>query len=205
MCRLSVGVALLFCLAGCGVETSSSGGDIVYSNPSSNNQNSSNSSQKTEDNVTTKTDVNSSVSDTNVTDSNTNVDTNTTFDASGAVYDAKACGAFDGYLAMHDNSFDPEPVKDDANGMVLASSMPLGFNPKDAEITEYYSPLTVTKEGALISVFGDGYYFSFDKGWVQNDRKTIYIKKPTKPKQSCYRYELNSLIASDINKTKVYR
>ena len=184
---------IMIVFLGCGVETSSSGS--VSSPPN-------NGIVPPENNETVPPENNETVPpDNNETESD--------YDMEGAILDDKACGSFEGYTAMKDNSFDPEGFYDSENGITIGSSYPLSFNPSESEVVLFRPDLLETKIGTFTVIYGENYYVSFDQAWVTNVNNIIYVKTPqnadTNDKYGCYRYELDSINNKDINETKVYR
>jgi hypothetical protein len=136
------------------------------------------------------------------------------FDEGDAIFDAKACGAFTGFIARSDNSLTPEGARNAKHGIEIASELPGSFVPAKSEVTLYHPnlipPIDEVNATAQYTVVynEDKYYISFDNNvWLKNEKQTVYVKTPkdSNGKYSCYRYVLNSATASDIKPTKVYR
>ena len=136
------------------------------------------------------------------------------FDKGDATFDAKACGAFTGFIARSDNSLTPEGSRSAKHGIEIASEFKNSFNPTTSEVTLYHPKLIppiaeVNATAQYTVVYNEKkYYISFDNDvWLKNEKQTVYVKTPkdSNGKHSCYRYVLNSATASDIKPTKVYR
>lgn len=199
---------VLFVFSGCNIEFGWAG-----DTPGPTKSPEKNSTIKQENNTTIPVPDKNVSNDSNLTvikDNNENIEVSTEsiFDKNDAILDVEACGSFDGYLTVKDNSFDPEGFYDSKNGITIGSSYPLNFSPKNTEVVLFYTNLTVNKSNTFKTIYESNYYISFDKSWVNNTTRTIYIKTPkleiTDNKYGCYRYELNS-VSSKIKKTKVYR
>ena len=129
------------------------------------------------------------------------------FDKSEAVLDEQACSISNDYNWLSHTSFSPNKSEDTENGLSLKSEYGFGESIQDNEIIIYYPNLTEPKTDENTIVFGDEYYFVFDKAWVQNSKKTLYVKTPKDENgiYSCYRFELNSASATNISRRKVFR
>ena len=133
--------------------------------------------------------------------------TQSDFDTTDAILDENAC-LDSGFNVITNNSFEPEKSEDSKNGISLKSTYPFNKDKDLTEVTLYYPDLNQTKESDNVVVFGDNYYFAFDKAWTKNDKKTIYIRIPKKDENStysCYRYVLNFRVSTDVTPIKVYR
>ena len=205
---------ILFTFTGCNIEFGWAGDtpENTQQELNTTTQSDTNETNQEDVNTTINTDTNETNQEINTTtsDENTTIITNTEsdFEKENAILDTQACGAFDGFLTMKDNSFDPEGFYDSVNGITIGSSYQLSFSPKNTEIVLFYPNLTTTKTNDFRTIYENNYYISFDKAWIGNIKRTIYIKTPiletTNNKYGCYRYELNS-ISSNINGIKVYR
>jgi len=128
------------------------------------------------------------------------------FDDTDAIYDAIACGAFDGYTAMKDNSLDPEGNYDEVHLITVGSSYP-PLSASETEVTLFRPDLSQTETNSISTKYEDNYYISYDIAWVNNSNNTFYLKTPIKSNNlyDCYRYVFNTTDTNDINATKVYR
>ena len=113
-------------------------------------------------------------------------------------------------MAIIDNSFYPAATFDSEYGLGLTSYYPKGFSASKSEIMLFHpivleNPLVVGLTDIL--VITPDYSFSYDRAWVQNSNRTIYIRSPLDDNDNyeCYRYELNSTSASDMKMVLVHR
>lgn len=123
-----------------------------------------------------------------------------------AIYDADACGSLD-YRAISDNSLSPEGNSESDVGLKITSYYPPGYHSQESEVALFY-PLDFEgpKVGTTVFVWTLDFSFSYDKSWIDNTNKTIYIKTPIiNDEFECYRYELNSTDANDLQAVLVYR
>jgi hypothetical protein len=192
---------LLSSFYGCGVETDSSSNSTTYITDGELDDNSS----QTQDSLTDGT---SSINP----DGSINVDSGTIsnngFSTADALYDSSACLVNDTYLAIDDSSFDPLSNVDVENGIEINSDYPYDSDVEETKVAIYYPRLTQPLINKSINVYSDTFYrFGFDEAWVDNENQTIYIRTPRGDKNYniCYRYTLNSLVATTITPTKVYR
>lgn len=125
-------------------------------------------------------------------------------------YDANACN-ISGHVTIYDNSDTSEGVSNDDYGMGLTSYYPKDSNGTTSFVRLYF-PSKFDQEldaGRDVVVSTTNYSFSFNKSWVQNSNKTVYISTPERfgVEKECYRYELNSTKSSDISSqiTLVFR
>ena len=140
--------------------------------------------------------------------------TQSDYDKKAAIVDANSCLAANGYKVIMDRTYPPElettyeDNKDDMNGILVKSEYDFSVNSSDTEIILYYKDLAVEKKNDSVVVFTDNnYYFAFDEAWIENSEHTIYIRTPKNEDNlyGCYRAELNSTVASDIELVKVFR
>jgi cytoskeletal protein RodZ len=190
-----VSVVLVSC-----VETDSSDGSSSE-NPSSSSSGSVSSSSDSSSSTSS-----SSTSSSSEQSSSSSSSIDSIFDTIDAIYDANACTT-SGFLAIKDSSFDPEGYEDTENGMIIGSSYPMGVDLEQSEVNMYHPGLHQTKVGGWTNVQEKNYYFSFDYAWIENDKKTVYVRTPKNSdgKFGCYRYELTSTDSTNIVATKVYR
>ncbi|QSZ40611.1 hypothetical protein GJV85_00245 [Sulfurimonas aquatica] len=154
---------------------------------------------------------------------NLGVDTNTTnstggvtvidpsssgFDKTGASYDANSCNIVGDYKAISDTSFDPLSTVDPVNGIEINSDLGYTSDLQGTTVAIYYPTLTKVLVGQFVNVYTDKKYrFGFDKAWLSNVNKTVYVRTPSIDglDYSCYRFTLTSLTPGAITSTKVYR
>jgi len=134
--------------------------------------------------------------------------TQTKFDTKNAILDENACISTKGYHIIKNSGFMPDKTEDTQNGISLKSTYAFDKNKELSEVQLFYPDLNQTKEDDSVVVFGEKYYFAFDKAWTKNAKKTIYIQTPKKDENgtySCYKYVLNFRVSTDVKPTKVYR
>jgi len=134
--------------------------------------------------------------------------TQTEFDTQDAILDENACIDNNGYHIIINSGFMPDKTEDNDNGISLKSTYEYNTNEEFSEVQFFYPDLNQTKEGENVVVFGENYYFAFDKAWTNNENKTIYIKTPKADENgtySCYKYVLNFRVSTDVKPTKVFR
>ncbi len=192
---LLVVLSFVLVISGCGVATSSS----VSSETSSDVNLTIDENLTVEDNATIED---------NVTVTPPNEDqVNSVFDTSGAEQDQNACIVDSVFNFLKDTSFDPLSSADLVNAIEISSKY--DYN-SDVELTEaviFYPNLTQSVLSRSVTVYADGYRFGFDESWVANGQRTIYVRTPKIGSlyYGCYRYLLNSIDATLITPTKVYR
>ena len=124
-----------------------------------------------------------------------------------SIYDAKACGHVD-YKAIVDNSLYPAATFSSEYGMGVTSYYPKSISGASKSEVILFHPLNLENELDNLSdilVIASNYSFSYDRVWLQNSNKTIYIMSPKDDDDNfeCYRYELNSTNTSDIRDNMV--
>lgn len=189
----------LILVSGCGVETDSSKSVIT------------DSTVGTDTNATDANTTDANATDTNSTGSGgvIVIDSSTEgFDKSDAGFDSLACTVDDVYSAISDTSLDPLSSIDPVNGIEINSDLRFTSDAAGTTIAIFYPDLTQSLTGQFVNVFTDqDYRFAFDKAWLSNTNKTVYIRTPGVDGGvfSCYRFVLTSLDAGAITSTKVYR
>ena len=100
-----------------------------------------------------------------------------------------------------------ERTEDTNNLISIKSEYTLGNSSEDSEVKLFYPTIGEIQKDERVIVFQDSYYFAFDKAWINNSQKTVYVMTPKEEsgRFSCYRYELNFLISDNITGTKVFR
>jgi len=188
--------SFLFVLAGCGVHTSSSQGDITHNTTAS------------------SSDTNVS-SDANISDSNSSTPTITDpiFEKELAKYDKNACSsAYATAVPLQDNNTnDDRETNDERNGISLQSL--LNGTKKETTVIAFYKKLPVGITVGPIeyreNLYGPNgaFLLTYDKVWAKVSENTIYVQLPkgTNKLPSCYRATLNSETSSSISFIKVYR
>jgi len=190
---------LIIGFSGCGVETDSSTKTTDTSGTGGSNPDSN------------STDGNTGNSDDNGTTNSPDITptgSNSGFDTQDALFDKNACTLEGVYEIVSDSSFDPLSTANIENGVEINSAYPYTADLEATKVALFYPPLTQSLVGQFVNVYATQQYrFSFDKSWVDNDRKTIYIRPPKGNSlyYMCYRFELNSLDAGTITSTKVFR
>ena len=211
---LLAALSLIALLSGCGTSADSDAtrsSSNNYSLGSSGSGSSSWGNQDTNQGAQDSDNGGSSSNNQNTGGTNQGADNNDSgfvFDDSQAIYDAKACGAFDDYSALIDSSLDPEGREDSQNGIMIYSTYRFSFVPSETQVILFYPHLNATKKGKpYVSLYTSNYTIAFDKGWVDNDNKRVYIQTPKigDQKSECYRYTLNDANTENIVATKVYR
>ena len=187
--------SIFFVLAGCGVQTSSSQGEVI--------QNTTSSSSDT--NVST---------DANISDNNsTQAITDPIFDKELAQYDENACSsAYATAVPLQDNNTNDDRETDDANNGISIQSL-LNGTKEETTVIAFYKKLPVgTTVGPLEyreNLYGPNgaFLLTYDKVWARVSENTIYVQLPKGANSlpSCYRATLNSETASSISFIKVYR
>lgn len=124
-----------------------------------------------------------------------------------SVYDSKACGAED-YKAIVDNSLYPAATFSSEYGMGITSYYPKSISGASKSEVILFHPLNLENELDNLSdilVITSDYSFSYDRVWLENSNKTIYIMSPKDDDDNfeCYRYELNSTDTGDIRDNMV--
>ncbi len=129
------------------------------------------------------------------------------FDRTDAIEDIQACQNSNGYNVIANNALMPERTEDTNNLISIKSEYTLGDSSEASEVKLYYPTITQTQKDDRVIVFQEGYYFAFDKAWIDNIKKSIYIMTPKEANGSfsCYRYELNFLVEESVKGTKVFR
>jgi len=127
------------------------------------------------------------------------------FHSSDAILDQQACSEENAYSKISNS--DKALSSDDANGISLASQYTDITNIADPMVSMYYPNLESPLSNEIIVIFKEHYYFQFDKNWIYNKNKFIYIQTPKNGniEASCYRFELNSKLPNKIDGVKVYR
>ena len=133
--------------------------------------------------------------------------TKSIFNREDALLDENACKMSQSYNMLAHSSFAVDKSEDSANGISLVSEYPRGDAVKNSEVQIYYPNLQTAKSFDDTIVFQESYYFVFDKSWLQNSERTIYIRTPQAEDglYSCYRFELNFSTATNVKGTKVFR
>ena len=162
---------------GCGLESESSPG---LSSSLDMDPNSTDPIDPTDPTDPTDPDSNTTDPDSNTTDPDSNT-TDPVLPAS--IYDPKACGHVDYKVIIYDSKLVAATFSADY-GIGLTS-----YYPKST------SASTETEFLADVLVVTDNYSFSFDRVWLENSNKTIYVRSPVDADDNyeCYRYELNSI------------
>jgi len=192
--NLTLTLFLITFLVGCGVETSSSSNSDTTSGTTS-------GIDSTDEN---STDENSTTDSVDITPTGSN----SGFDTKDALYDENACSLDTGFNVISDSSFDPVSTADIDNGLEINSAYPYTADLEATKVALYYPTFTQELSGQFVNVYATQYYrFSFDKSWLDNSDKKIYIRPPKGDAlyYGCYRFELNSLDAGTIIGTKVFR
>lgn len=133
---------------------------------------------------------------------------NSGFDTKDALFDKNACTLESGYNVISDSSFDPLSTADIDSGVEINSAYPYTADLEATKVALFYPTLTKSLIGQFVNVYATQYYrFAFDKAWLGNSDKTIYVRPPKGNAlyYGCYRFELNSLDAGTITSTKVFR
>ena len=192
-----ISVSIIFIFGGCGVDTSSSAGDSKSSVNIIEDGADTNSSSGVDDN-SSSTDGKDNIPDGPVSSSNFNI--------KDAIFDKQACSIGNGYQVLIDSSFDPNATPDNDNGIEIESRYAYNTDVEATKVYIFYPILTQDKVFRNVNVYSENYRFGFDKAWISNVN-TIYIRlaKDGAGHYSCYRYELNSLIGTELKSTKVYR
>ncbi len=127
------------------------------------------------------------------------------FHSSDAILDIQACSQKNSYSKLSNS--EKAITGDDANGISLASQYTDLKNILDPTVSIYYPNLDSSLSNDVTVIFKDNYYFQFDKNWVYNENRYIYIQTPKTDKleASCFRFELNNKITNKTEGTKVYR
>ena len=127
------------------------------------------------------------------------------FHSSDAILDQQACSEENAYSKISNS--DKALSSDDANGISLASQYTDIENIADPTVSIYYPNLTSSLSNDITVIFKEHYYFKFDKNWIYNTNKFIYIQTPKNGdiEASCYRFELNSKLTNKTKGIEVYR
>ena len=202
MFRMKNFILVFFVIIGftvCGVETDSSSKTVnttaTEGNPDNND---------TDDNTSSGSDINGTTNPPDITPTGSN----SGFDTQDAQFDKNACTLEGVYEIVSDSSFDPLSTANIENGVEINSAYPYTADLEATKVALFYPPLTQSLVGQFVNVYAtQEYRFSFDKAWVGNGDKTIYIRPPKGNSlyYVCYRFELNSLDAGTITSTKVFR
>ena len=127
------------------------------------------------------------------------------FYSANAEFDEQACSTNNSYNSFSNN--DKTMMSDEANGLSLVSQYTDVADINDPTVTIYYPNLTSKLSNDVTVIFKEHYYFQFDKNWIYNEKKYIYIQTPQSEKveAGCFRFELNSQITNKTEGTQVYR
>jgi len=134
--------------------------------------------------------------------------TQSIFDTKDAILDEQACQATNGYNLLQSSNFTIEKSIDATNGIGIMSEFDRGDSFDDSLVQIFYPNLDVIKiENDDIVVFQENYYFSFNRAYNQNTNKTVYVMTPKNEDGtfSCYRFELNFSVATNVQGTKVFK
>jgi len=133
--------------------------------------------------------------------------TQSMFNTTYAILDEQACLAENGFNMLDNNAFKSERSNDLDNSISIKSDFAAGSNIEESEVKIFYPKLENSSKDDRVIVFQDGYYFVFDKAWIDNTNKTVYTMTPKEENgsYSCYRFELNFTTANNISGTKVFR
>ncbi|QSZ40608.1 hypothetical protein GJV85_00230 [Sulfurimonas aquatica] len=131
--------------------------------------------------------------------------TQSDFDTTDAILDNKACKETNYNILTNDN-LALQKSDDLSNGISIRSEYKDAININNSEVKLFYPDLQNTKTESNVVFFETDYYFVFNKAWVNNIDKTIYLMTPKDIDglHKCYRYELNSENSNEITATKVY-
>lgn len=140
-------------------------------------------------------------------DTTTESITQSIFDTTDALLDEQACSQTNDYNMLSHSALQVEKSEDRTNGIAIASEYPKGKTLDDSQVQIFYPMLESTLTSESVIVFQDHYYFVFDKSWIKNSNRTVYIRTPKDENDlySCYRFELNFSTSTSVNGTKVFR
>lgn len=162
-------------------------------------------------NTTTGDDNNTSDGDDNYDDIEPNADQeNSDYDTRGAILDPNACRITDIYseTLLH-SSFAPGRESDVENGIEIGSRYPHSTNIELTRVALFYPRLIQSPIERSVSISKPTYVLSFDQSWVGNAEKRVYVRTPKVAENNgyfgCFRYDLNSVTAAEIEAVKVYR
>jgi hypothetical protein len=204
--RFLLGVCVFGMLVGgCGVNTDSSARnstDVADSDGT-------NTTDPDDTNTTDPDDTNTT--DPNYDDIEPNEDQpNSDYDTRGAVLDPNACMITDTFknTLLH-SSFEPVRESDTTNGVSIGSEFPYNADITLTRVALFYPDIVSSLAGNSATIRENGYIFTYDLNWPANTNKTVYIRTPKVAANNgyfgCYRYVLDSVRASEIEFTKVYR
>ena len=208
MYRGLLSIFLLVFITACGVDTSSSNTQEVYS-------------------TTTTTESNSS--DTNTSDSDLTDETNTTqqlpdaiYDSVNATYDPNACNV-NSYRIASDASYAGSESGENGASLfsVLNEGLWIGSEHLEADptlssktwVTLYYHPFV---DATLLGNQGDTtvklegvFQLIYDVAWsdesIEGLDNTVYVKSAKTEPPTCYKMKLNTVLGSEVQIEKVYR
>ena len=130
------------------------------------------------------------------------------FDETNAVLDVNACSTTNGFNILSNNAFEIGVNSDTRNGIDIKSQYAMGTEISDSQVTIFYPSLENAKiENSSVTIFEEDYYFAFNKAYIQNTHNIVYVEVPQNENNisSCYRYELNSALVSELDGVKVFR
>lgn len=217
---------LILVLAGCGVETDSNAIPLVNSgslisgevNTSASSSVDTNQSAGVDTNVTNN-EINGTINDSNETvDGNVSsvvsddkpdnvIGSDAGFEMNDAELDENACIINSAYSAISDTSLDPISTTDSKNSLEISSKYPYNTDVDLTKVALFFPELTVPVSATSVIVYEDKFRFGFDRAWVDNVNKNIYIRTPKVNGRffKCYRYSLDSILSENIKAVKVYR
>ena len=132
--------------------------------------------------------------------------TQTPFNTTNAIHDPQACMETNGYMKLSNSSISESLSEDADNQISVKSNYPSTDSLDMSEVIIFYPPLENEKTGSVALLFGDAHYFVYDEAWTQNSNRTVYIQTPKDDGglHACFRYELDTILTSDVQVTKVF-
>jgi len=137
--------------------------------------------------------------------------TRTTFSTVNAINDENGCIS-DGYNKLSNFNYpwpgvEPDTSSDLDNGISLRALGVYEEGVAKYEVTIFYPDLENATSGNKSTKIEENYSFGYDKAWLENSDKTIYVMTPKDEDgvYSCYRYQLSSTSDSEVVSTKVFR
>jgi len=137
--------------------------------------------------------------------------TRTTFNTINAIHDENGC-INDGYNKLSNFNYPWPGIEADTstdinNGISLKALGVYQEGVEKYEVTIFYPDLENATSGNKSTKIEENYSFGYDKSWLENSDKTIYVMTPKDEDglYSCYRYQLSFTNDSEVVSTKVFR